>query len=168
MRYAALIALALALAGGSAASSAAVAGTSASESLTVVSGRGLVDVKGKGALLGRIDRGSLRIYDLTPRDEWSPWVNGVPRGKVFGIRGANITFRLSKGRYRIVARGEGISLSARGEGSVVLDGEPDTVGNTGRFAVGDASLQALPLNELKLSFGASRTVSSGASAKIRP
>ncbi len=110
-------------------------------------GRGTVQVKGKGVLVGRIDRGWLQIVDLTPRDEWSPWVNGVPRGKVVGIRGKNVTFRLSKGRYKIVARGEGISISARGEGTVVLDGEPDSVGDTGRYAVGDAVPQPLPADD---------------------
>ena len=165
MRYAALITLALALAVGS---TAAVAGTTVSESLTVVDGRGIVQVKGKGVLVGRIDRGWLQIVDLTPRDEWSPWVNGVPRGKVVGIRGENVTFRLSKGRYKIVARGEGISISARGEGTVALDGEPDSVGDTGRYAVGDAVPQPLPADAVTLSFGAAKAVSSDGSAKIRP
>lgn len=165
MRHAALITLVLALAAGSA---TAVAGTTANESLTVVSGRGIVQVKGKGVLVGRVDRGWLQITDLTPRDEWSPWVNGVPRGKVVGIRGENITFRLSKGRYKIVARGEGISISARGEGTVSLDGEPDTVGDTGQYAIGDAVPQPLPGDAVTLSFGSGKAVPSDGSAKMRP
>lgn len=165
MRSAALITLVLTLA---ACSSAASAGPRASESLTVVSGRGVVEVKGKGALLGRIDRGWLQIVDLTPRDEWSPWVKGVPRGKVVGTRGENITFRILKGRYKVIARGEGISISARGEGSVLLDGEPDKVGDTGQYAIGDAARQPLPDDPVRLGFGAQRTMSSGRSVKIRP
>jgi len=165
MRHAALITLALALA---ATSATAVAGTTLNESLTVVDGRGIVQIKGKGVLVGRLERGWLQIFDLSPRDEWSPWVNGVPRGKVVGIRGESISFRLSKGRYRIVARGEGISISARGEGVVVLDGEPDTVGDAGQYAIGDQALQPLSDAPLSLPFGASRPVSSDGSAKIRP
>lgn len=170
MRHAALITLVLVLA---ALPVTACAGTVAntgknSESLTVIAGRGLVQLKGKGVVVGRIDKGWLQIFDLSPRDEWSPWVNGVPRGKVVGIRGENISFRLSKGRYKIVARGEGISISARGEGSVLLDGEPDTVGDTGRYAIGDDAQQPLPDDAVTLTFGAAKPVSSDGSSKIRP
>lgn len=163
MRVAALTVLALALA-----ASTAVAAGKPSESLTVKDGRGIIQIKGKGVLVGRIDRGWLQISDLSPGDEWSPWVNGVPRGKVVGIRGENVTFRLSKGRYKIVARGEGISISARGDGIVILDGEPDAVGATGEYAVGDGALQVLPADPLRVSFGASGPVPSDGPAKIRP
>lgn len=168
MRRAALITLALALVATSATAVAGTTPTTPNESLTVKDGRGIVQIKGKGVVIGGIDRGWLQISDLSPGDEWSPWVNGVPRGKVVGIRGENIRFRLSKGRYKIVARGEGISISARGNGFVVLDGEPDAVGAAGQYAIGDQALQPVPADPLRLPFGASEAVSSDGSTKIRP
>lgn len=168
MRRAALITLALALVATSATAVAGTTPTAPNESLTVKDGRGIVQIKGKGVLVGRVDRGWLQIIDLSPRDEWSPWVNGVPRGKVVGIRGENVTFRLSKGRYRVIARGEGISISARGEGTVILDGDPDAVGGTGEYEIGDQGLQPLPVEPGRVSFGGSEAVSSDGSAKIRP
>src|SRR5262245_1011302 len=88
-----------------------------SGSLEIQDGRGVITIKGRGALLGRLDKGSLQIVDMTPNDQWSPRVNGVPRGKVFGVRGKDISFYVPAGRYRIVARGEGVNVSARGAGS---------------------------------------------------
>ena len=87
-----------------------------SGSLAIEDGRGVVQVTGKGVVVGRVEKGSLRITDLTPADQWSPYVNGVPRGKVVWLKGRDISFRVSAGRYRIVATGEGVSISARGTG----------------------------------------------------
>jgi hypothetical protein len=152
MRLAALTLLAFAL---SASAAAAFAGTTGS-SLLIEDGRGLVVVKGKGVLIGHIDKGSLQITDLTPTDQWSPYVNGVPRGKVVWIRAnkVSINFRVPGGRYRIVAKGEGISISARGTGQSSIDPEPDAVGEAGRYAVGDDELAELPAEPVRLTFGA--------------
>ena len=152
MRLAALTLLAFSLS--VSAVPAGLAGATGS-SLLIEDGRGVVVVKGKGVLIGHIDKGSLEITDLTPSDQWSPYVNGVPRGKVVWIRAnkVSINFRVPGGRYRIVARGEGISISARGTGQSTIDPDPDPVGEAGRYSVGDAALQELPADPVRLSFG---------------
>ena len=122
-------------------------------SLEVTDGRGVITIKGRGALLGRLDRGSLMIVDLTPNDQWSPRVNGVPRGKLVSMRGRDVTFYVPAGRYRIVVRGEGINISARGAGSAVLDGQPDATGAAGEYAVGDAAPEPLPDDPSRVPFG---------------
>jgi len=135
MRTAVLILLTLALAApaGALALKRAPAG-----SLSVEGGRGTVKLQGRGGVLGRIARGTLQIVDTTPGDRWAPTVNGSTyRGRIVSIRGVNITFRLLGGQYRIVARGEGISISARGTGLAQFEGEPDLLGDTGVYAVGD-------------------------------
>ena len=83
-------------------------------------------------------------------------MNGVPRGKVVWIRAqkVSVNFRVPGGRYRIVAQGDGISISARGSGQLTIDGVPDAVGEAGVYAVGDNELQELPADRLRLSFGA--------------
>ena len=150
MRLAALILLALGLsAGGATGAAHAPAG-----SLLIEGGRGLVQITGRGVLVGRLERGSLEIVDLNPADEWSPRVNGIPRGRLVTLRGRNVTFFVPGGPYRLVARGVGISISARGAGTVVLDGVPDTVGDTGHYAVGDADPAPLPSEPARVTFGA--------------
>jgi hypothetical protein len=161
MRLAALITLALGLSATVAAGAvlsphetrvpAVRAATSGS--LSIEDGRGTIQITGKGVLVGRMDKGSLEIVDLSSTDQWSPRVYGIPRGKMVTLRGKNVSFYVPGGRYKVTARGTGISISARGSGTVVLNGEPDAVGDTGRFAIGDAAPGALPVEATKLSFG---------------
>lgn len=152
MRLPALVLLALSLA----ASTATAAGGDApvtAGSFSVDSGRGRIVINGSGVLVGRLDAGQLEIKDLTPADRFSPRVRGVPRGKVVSLRGKGVGFYIPGGRYRIVVRGEGISLSARGTGVALLDGEPDQVGETGLYAVDDAAGVALPDEVTRVPFG---------------
>ena len=122
-------------------------------SLLVEDGRGVVQVSGKGVLVGRMEKGSLEIVDLSSSDQWSPRVNGIPRGKTVTLRGKNVSFYVPGGRYKLTARGVGISISTRGTGTVTLDGDPDPVGDTGRYAIGDDTPAALPVDATKLAFG---------------
>lgn len=121
--------------------------------LTVTDGRGKLVLQGTGVLVGRLDSGVLEIRDLTPTDRFSPRVLGVPRGKMVRLRGKDVGFYVPGGRYRISVRGEGISLSARGTGAVVLDGDPDTVGETGTYAVDDGAATPLPEEPERVTFG---------------
>ena len=151
MRLAVLIVLVLSLA--TVASANTDDKRTATGLFSVESGRGKVVLIGSGVLVGRLDSGQLEIKDLTPADRFSPRVLGVPRGKVVKLRGKGVGFYVPGGRYRIVVRGEGISLSARGTGIVVLDGEPDTVGVTGMFAVDDQPATPLPDEPTRVPFG---------------
>ena len=45
------------------------------------------------------------------------------------MRGLGLRFRMLGGSYRIVIRGQGISLSAVGRGNVSIDGEPKFLGD---------------------------------------
>ena len=152
MRLAAIITLALALSA-TVASGAAVAPNGGS--FEVKGGRGMVQITGKGVLVGRLGKGSLEIVDLNANDQWSPRVNGIPRGKTVTLRGKSVSFYIPGGRYRIIARGSDISVSARGAGAVILNGDPDAVGDTGMYAVGDGDLVPLPEVLTKATFGPS-------------
>jgi len=165
MRLAALILLVLGLSATVATGAANVPGGT----LSIEGGRGIVQISGRGVLVGRMEKGSLEITDLNLTDQWSPRVNGIPRGKVVTLRGKNVSFYVPGGRYRLIARGIGISISARGTGTVVLDGDPDTVGDTGRYAIGDAASVPLPVGATKTSFGARESSApSSQSVKIQP
>ncbi|HXF98836.1 MAG TPA: hypothetical protein VNJ46_09525 [Gaiellaceae bacterium] len=117
--------------------------------LSVEQGRGAIVLEIRGAVLGRLAQGTLRVTDLTPRDRFEPIVTGRrlleeelgPRTIVY--RGQGLRFRMVGGGYRIVVRGAGISLSAVGRGQVVLDGEPRFPGDS----VGVYSLQGVDCGE---------------------
>ena len=126
-------------------------------SLSVENGRGSVVVTGKGIVIGRLDQGEVKIVDLSPLDQWSPRVNGVPRGRTVWLRGKDVNFYVPGGRYKITVRGEGFSISARGQGTVALTGSPDTTGATGTYAVGDAVPAPIPSATQNVAFGAPLT-----------
>lgn len=134
---------------------AAPAGWSASApagSLSIEDGRGTVTITGRGIVIGRLERGEVQIVDLTPLDQWSPRVNGVPRGRTVWARGKEINVYIPGGRYRITVRGDGFSISARGRGSAMLDGQPDVAGATGTYAVGDDEPAPIPAETLRVDF----------------
>jgi hypothetical protein len=135
------------------AATAGWAGTRAGGTLSIENGRGTVTVRGGGTAVGRLDRGELVITDLTPLDQWSPRVNGVPRGRVVSLRGKDVNFYVPGGRFRIVARGEGIAISVRGQGVATLKARPDGAADPGTFAVGDGAPVALPVAAAKVVFG---------------
>lgn len=165
MRFVASTILALALS----ATAATGAANAPGGSLAVEDGRGVVQITGKGVLVGRIDKGSLEIVDQTSDDQWSPRINGIPRGHKVWLRGKKISFYIPGGRYRIVARGTGISISARGAGTAVLDGDPDAVGATGLYAVGDDPMAPLPVDPTRTAFGLpDGSTTSSSSVKIQP
>jgi hypothetical protein len=139
MRLALLITMLLAFAVSTGLAAIAPAG-----SLSIEDGRGTTVLKGRGIVIGKLERGEVQIVDLSPLDQWSPRVNGVPRGKTVWTRGKDINFYVPGGRYRVTVRGEGFSISARGQGVGTLDGEPDAVGATGTYAIGDGEPTPVP------------------------
>ena len=160
-----LLALILVAVGGFA--TTASAAQAPSGTFEIKDARGSVQIVGERVIIGHVDKGSLRIVDLTPSDQWSPWVNGVPRGKVVWLKGKNISFRISSGRYKIVANGEGISVSARGIGTTILNGDPDAVGEMGSYRVGDEPFVSMPDEATKITFGGDElTTTSARSVKI--
>ena len=156
MRLALLIGLLLALA-----VPAALAATAPAGSLSIEDGMGSAVIKGKWIVIGRLERGEVQIVDLTPLDQWSPRINGVPRGKTVWTRGKDINFYVPGGRYRITVHGEGVSISARGQGLAGLDGDADAAGSTGTFAVGDSVAVALPPSLEYVQFGPPETATQG-------
>ena len=159
MRIAAVTLLAFALA-----STAAVAANAPSVGTLSVEGAvGVVTVTGRGAVLGRVVSGSVRIVDVSPDDRWEPMINGIAGIESYTLRGRNLSFRILGGEYRIVLRGEGISLAARGRGVATIDGDSTAAaaGAAGIWSVTRdvdcrrAADQCDPVSDLqrKISFG---------------
>jgi hypothetical protein len=129
-------------------------------SLSIEDGRGTVTLEGKGIVIGRLERGEVRIVDRSPLDQWSPRLNGVPRGRTVWTRGKDVNFYVPGGRYKITVTGTGFSISARGQGVVVLEGSPDATGATGMYAVGDVDPEPLPEEPVSVQYGAPLVVKS--------
>ena len=71
---------------------AARAAAPTAETLSIEDARGAVTIRGSGIVIGRLERGEIQVVDLTPLDQWSPRVNGVPRGKTVWTRGKDVNF----------------------------------------------------------------------------
>jgi hypothetical protein len=138
------------------------------ETFSIENARGVVTIRGTGIVIGRFERGEIQVVDLTPFDQWSPRVNGVPRGRTVWTRGKDVNVYVPGGRYRIKVRGEGISISARGQGIVVLDGNPDVTGATGTYAVGDLEPLPVPTDSERVLFGSPIGLKKLAPAKVVP
>jgi hypothetical protein len=100
--------------------------------LSIDEGRGVVTLDVRGVVLGRLGSGSIRVTDHTPRDPFTEIVRGKYVEEQINLRtvvyrGQALRFRMVGGRYRIVIRGSGITVSANARGFVVLDGERRTV-----------------------------------------
>lgn len=121
--------------------------------LSIEDARGIVTVRGTGTLIGRLEKGELVIVDLSPADQWSPRINGVPRARVVGTRGKDVNYFVPGGRYKVVVRGEGIAVSARGVGYALLRARPGPAGDGGVFSIGDDDPEPLPDDATKVTFG---------------
>ncbi len=123
--------------------------------LAVEGARGQLTIDATGTLVGHVERGTLVIIDRTPGDQWSPRVNGVPYGKVVTIRGRDLTFWIPGGSYRVVVKGEGISISARGIGKLTPKLKSDPSGrDIGIIRVGDEDAISLgALDDRLIEFG---------------
>jgi hypothetical protein len=129
MRKTLVLMVLIALAAPVAALSAGLVSGAGDGTLTVEDGRGTVSVQARGGVIGRIERGTITIFDLTPEDDYDPVVFGDDQPIALvgdtGIRyrGAGIRYRLIGGSFRIVVNGRGIDLSVVGKGSGTLKGE---------------------------------------------
>jgi hypothetical protein len=134
------------------ATSAAWAVPPDSGTLSVERGKGVVMIEIRGSVLGRLSNGTLRVTDQTPNDRYAAVVVGRkvtetrlgPRTTLY--RGQGLRFRMLGGGYRMVARGSGITVSAVGRGTVVLDAEPKFLGDdTGVYSLDGVDCSVEPL-----------------------
>jgi hypothetical protein len=129
----------------------AVGDGSADGTLSVKNARGLVQLQPfNGSAIGRIGRGRVVITDSVFDDGagfdfWGCDTKFDKSDTTTVCSGSNLRFRAIGGSYRIVIRGAGISVSAVGRGTVLLDGrgeDPDV--NDGSFALNDSPYKSLP------------------------
>jgi hypothetical protein len=138
------------------------AATPADGTLSVKRGRGTVVLKLKGTVIGRFKKGRVQIWDFRPFDDNVPHITGCkPRRPTLNLTvctGRNVGFRVDERRYKVVVRGNGISISAVARGAVVVDGGGENGLPDGVMSIDDAAYQSLPDFATTFYLGTSRTV----------
>jgi hypothetical protein len=109
---------------------AALAAVDAGEgTLSVEDGRGKISLQARGGVFGRLDRGTVTVYDTTPGDANFPVVTGADEPEFFLVgngvryRGSGIRFRVVGGGFKLLIQGRGIDLSVVGKGSGFIEGD---------------------------------------------
>ena len=97
--------------------------------LSVEDGRGKVNLDARGGVFGRLDRGTITVYDKTPADASYPVVTGADQPEVFltdgGVRyrGNGLRVRIIGGGFKLQIQGRGINLSVVGKGSGFIEAD---------------------------------------------
>ena len=153
MRRALLFALAagISLAAASTASATpagllAAQSTPGSESISLKYGVGYAVVWKKGAVLGRVRRGTITVIDLADGGEPSGFVRGCEHrsgrlAEKLVCRGSDLSFYVHGGTWKVRIEGRGINISGVVRGTLGLDRAD---GGTGRYSIGGASYRRWP------------------------
>ena len=124
------------------------ADTPSDGTLSVKRGRGAVVLKLNGTVIGRLTNGRVQVKDFRPFDINDPLFTGCKvRHPTLGIavcQGRNIGYRVLDGRFNTNVRGSGISISAVGHGTVMIDGAGETGLPDGVMSFGDQPYESLP------------------------
>ena len=97
--------------------------------LSVEDGRGKVSLQARGGVFGRLDRGTVTVWDTSPADASFPVVTGADQPEAFLVdggvryRGAGIRFRVIGGGFKLLVQGRGFDLSVVGKGSGFIEGD---------------------------------------------
>lgn len=152
MRRALLFALAAGIALAAASTASAMpagllaASTPGSESISLKKGVGYAVVWRKGAVLGRVRRGTIIVDDLPGGGEPSGFVRGCERrsGSIstrLACRGRDLSFYIHGGTWKVRIEGRGINVSGVVRGILGLDRAD---GGTGRYSIGDDAYKRWP------------------------
>ena len=130
-RYVLLAAVVAAMAAPAAGAQSVDRYLAAGGTLSLRDGVGSAAVLGRGGIIGKVDRGRVRIRDLRDDDgtdinvwgeEWSREIDS--RTTVYG--GKELRFRALGGAWRVRMKGRAIDASAAGRGLVLLRGTDGT------------------------------------------
>ena len=106
-------------------------------------------LSGRGVLLGQMDKGVLRVQDLTPNDGQTAAISGAERTRatddpsVTLYSGTNIHFRVSGGKYKLRFKGSGVDLTAIGVGVADITANPVAFA-PGSFSIDGGKWLAVP------------------------
>lgn len=118
---------------------------------------------GRGVLLGQMDKGTLRVQDMSPSDGQQPAVSGAEHSRPTDdpnttlYWGTNVHFRVSGGRYKLRLKGSGVDLTAIGVGVADLTANPLTLDSDGSFSLDGGKWLAVPSIRQLVPYGTQAT-----------
>jgi hypothetical protein len=119
--------------------------------LTVKDANGRITIAGRGAVIGRFDKGQVTIKDPNPNDGTGPIVTGADVTQSLGEKttrysGSKVRFRIIGGSFTVTVFGNDIDLSAIGRGVVALNGSVGGRGGNsdGTYSVNGETAQPIP------------------------
>jgi hypothetical protein len=131
---------------------AATTGSASDGTLSVKNADGRVVIIGKGAVIGRFDKGQVTIKDPNPYDGTGPIVTGADQTQSLGERttrysGSNVRFRIIGGSFSVNVFGSDVDLSAVGRGMVTLNGSiaKGSADNGATYALNGDAPQPFPM-----------------------
>ena len=143
--------------------------------LSVEDGRGKVTLQARGGVFGRLDRGTITVWDTTPADANYPVVTGADQPESFladgGVRyrGAGMRLRVIGGGFKLLIQGRGIDLSVVGKGSGFIEGdtlEPGVYSLDGADCRKNrASCEQLPEPGIRFRLGAAEKADKGSALR---
>jgi hypothetical protein len=125
------------------------ADTPSDGTLSVKRGRGAVVLKLNGTVIGRLANGKVQVRDFRPFDTNVPLFTGCKvRHPAYNLTvcgpGRNIGYRVLDGRFNTNVRGSGISISAVGRGTVMVDGNGEDGLPDGVMSIDSQPYESLP------------------------
>jgi len=133
------------------------ADTPSDGTLSVKRGRGVVVLKLKGTVIGRVTNGRVQVKDFRPFDNNAPVFTGCklkrPSLGITVCQGRNVGYRVLNARFNTNVRGSGISISAVGRGAVTVDGTGEQGLPDGVMSVDDQPYESLPDDATTLMLG---------------
>jgi hypothetical protein len=120
-----------------------------SESISLRWGHGYAAIARRGAVLGRMRRGSIRVAHLAGGGAPEGYVRGCETrsGKLatqLTCRGSDLRLYIHGGTWRIRLRGRGINVSGVVRGSLALDRADGCPEAACKFRIGDAPERSWP------------------------
>jgi hypothetical protein len=138
-RFALIVAVGLAVAGPAGAAQVESSQVPGSEAVELRRGIGYAALWDRGAVLGRVALGRVRVINLRGAGPPSGWVRGCERrrGRLVGTlycQGSNLRFWIHGGTWKVQLRGRGINASGVVRGTLALDRAPQ---GRGVYRIGD-------------------------------
>ena len=127
-------------------------------SLVVDNAQGIVILTVRGGIIGRLDQGTIEVFDPVEGDGPAPVVRGYQQARQLGPKRiqysgeGDIRFRLIGGFYRVRIAAIGMDISVVGRGTALLDGS-GFADQSGRYSLNGGPFQAMPHVPSRLSLG---------------
>ncbi len=118
---------------------------------------GVFILTGRGVVLGQMDKGTVRVQDISPNDGQQPLVSAEhskptddPTATLYW--GNDTHFKVTGGKYKLRFKGSGIDLTAIGVGSADVTGNALSL-DTGTWSLDGGKWSSVPYVDRVIPYG---------------